>query len=145
MIIQTVCLKVKMFYSDVTIASLLKCNITAKIKTYGCDLCNESMLDQIPWICYNTFPGPVTLDSRSLLNTCYIIYLDLLHFVTISLHTLNLLVNNSSFVASSSVSYNGCRLLRQHRRTSPLCETNIYKIWASIHWLPLALISINSF
>lgn len=45
MIIQTVCLKVNIFYSDVTIASLLKCNITAKIKTDGCDLCNESMLD----------------------------------------------------------------------------------------------------
>lgn len=37
--------------------------------------------------------------------------------------TLNLLVNSSNFGARSSESYRGCRHLRQHKRTSPICET----------------------
>ena len=42
-------------------------------------------------------------------------------FSNSTLTTLNLLVNSSNFGASSSESYSGCRHLRQHRRTSPIC------------------------
>ena len=40
-------------------------------------------------------------------------------------------MNNSNFGASSSESYSGCRHLRQHRRTSPICRTQ--QIYPQMH------------